>query len=403
MQEDGPGITVVPVWLPRSEAEIQAGIENGIVRETASFDAKLALPAAGRNKDLAQDICAMTVDGGALLYGIGGEDPTRPDRREPFELAGAAERIDQVAQTGIAEPPVIDIHDIPSEEHPGNGYLCVTVPASPRAPHMLTIAGDNRYWGRGATGNRLLTEGEVARLYERRDRWDRDRDQLLDEVIASMPFSFEVSEVGVVVTAVRPVMPGRELLRIAAGSEPVDQFLGRELPGAGQRADVYPDQGSAGLGQVFSVSRMGAQLWVCSRDRDLSFPYQARAELAADGSLTYWHSPVLTDARNQLWVMERSVTRAVYHGVAAAQWLYARAGFYGSVDVAVAVIGIESASGGSRHLAIERPAYGEHDYRRHERVTSEELRSHPRDLARRLLSPFYEVISVRGYDPFADR
>ena len=133
------------MWLPKTEAEIQSGIDNGIARESTAFDAKESLPRPGRNKDLAKDICAMTVDGGVLLYGLGGEDPTRPNCRTPFDLAGAAERIDQLVQTGIAEPPLIEIHDIPSQDQPGLGYLCVVIPASPRAPHMLTIDGDNRY------------------------------------------------------------------------------------------------------------------------------------------------------------------------------------------------------------------------------------------------------------------
>ena len=165
------------MWRPQTEAEIQAGIDNGIVHETSTFDAKLRLPARGRNTDLAKDICAMTVDGGVLLYGLGGDDPIRPDRREPFDLTGAAERIDQVAQAGIAEPRVIEIHDIASDEQPGTGYLSVVIPGAPRAPHMLTINGDNRYWGRDATGNRILSEGEVARLYARRERWEEARDR----------------------------------------------------------------------------------------------------------------------------------------------------------------------------------------------------------------------------------
>lgn len=136
----------------------------------------------------------MTVDGGVLFSGLGGDDPTRPDRREPFDLTGAAERIDQVAQTGIAEPPVIEIHDIASDEQPGTGYLSVVIPAAPRAPHMLTINGDNRYWGRGATGNRILSEGEVARLYARREQWEEDRDQLLAQAVASVPpFTFNLA------------------------------------------------------------------------------------------------------------------------------------------------------------------------------------------------------------------
>jgi hypothetical protein len=401
--------TVIPMWQPRSEAEIQGAIDNGIVRETALFDAKHALPRPGRNKDLAKDICAMTVDGGSLLYGIGGDDRTRPDRREPFDLAGAAERIDQVAQTAIAEPPVIEIHDISSDEEPGRGYLCVVVPASPRAPHMLTIDGDNRYWGRGATGNRILSEGEVARLYERRERWETDRDQLLARTIESTPFTFDVAAVGVMVTIMRPVIPTRELLRIAAGDERVDQFLQRELLQVGRRRDPYPDQGSSGLGDAFHVSQAGADLWVCSSsgDENLAFDYQARVEAAANGSLTYWHSPVLrASGRHErgLFLLERSVTRALYQPLAAAAWLYERAGFYGPVDVGVAVLGIETAGGASRaNILASAPAYGAPDYRRHERITFEELRSDLDAVVRRLLGPLYEAISVHDYDPLSDR
>jgi hypothetical protein len=391
------------VWRPRSEAEIQAAIDNGITRETASFDAKAALPRAGRNKDLAKDICAMTVDGGVLLYGLAGDDPTRPDQRQPFDLANTAERIDQVAQTAIAEPPVIEIHDIPSEDQPGKGYLCVVVPASPRAPHMLTIDGDNRYWGRGPTGNRLLSEGEVARLYERRERWERDRDQLLDEVVRSMPFGFEVEDNGLIVTAVRPVLPGRELLRIAAGDRVVDDFVQTELTPVAQRADIYPQQGTAGLGDALRVWRAGAQQWVFEFERDLSSRYQARGELTADGSLNYWHSPIFWgDEGGRQVIMERSVTRAVYQPLATASWLYERAGFQGGTDVAVALLGIENAVGGTLFREFHPPTYGAPDYRAHARVTSEELRSDLGGLVRRLLDPLFEVISVRGYDPLAD-
>lgn len=172
------------MWVPRTEDEIKAAMANGVVRESATFDAKAALPAKGKNKDLARDICAMTIDGGALLYGIGGADPTRPDELSPFELGGASERVDQVAQSAIAEPPTIEIHDIVSADQAGAGYLLVAIPASPRTPHMVTLDRDNRYYGRGATGNRILTEGEVARLYARRDRWEIGRDELLDGVIA---------------------------------------------------------------------------------------------------------------------------------------------------------------------------------------------------------------------------
>jgi hypothetical protein len=88
----------------------------------------------------------MTVDGGVLLYGVGGKDRTRPDVREPFDRAGAAERIDQVSQTGIQEPPVIDIRDIDSEERPGKGYLAVVVGVTTSAARGSTATW--RSWRR---------------------------------------------------------------------------------------------------------------------------------------------------------------------------------------------------------------------------------------------------------------
>lgn len=89
------------MWVPSTEAEIAAAISVNELRETATFYSKAPLPPPGRNKDDAKEICAMTVDGGVLLYGVGGEDPTRPNLLVPLDLAGAAGHIDQVAQTAI--------------------------------------------------------------------------------------------------------------------------------------------------------------------------------------------------------------------------------------------------------------------------------------------------------------
>lgn len=393
------------MWRPRTESEIQAGIDNGVTRETSSFDAKRQLPPTGRNKDLAKDICAMTVNGGVLLYGLDGDDPTRPDRREPFDLAGSAERIDQVAQTGIAEPPVIEIYDIPSIDHPGLGYLCVVIPASPRAPHMLTIDGDNRYWGRGETGNRIMTEGEVARLYERREQWTVDRELLLVRTIERMPFTFDLPATGVGVTVVKPVFPGRELLRIAAGGDPVDDFLRRALPNAADAGDLYPDQGASNLAAATRVSQPQADLWVCSETDDPGFAYQARLELEANGSLTYWNSPAIhSDNDGPRLLMERSLTRAVHQALAVTSWLHDRAGFHGAVDIGVAVIGIEGVTGSTQRGAFigRAPIYRAAEYRRHDRVTSQEMSSSLSEIVLRLLAPLYEVVSLDGYDPLND-
>ena len=149
------------MWLPESAEEIERLAREGSLEETHSFEAKELL---GRNRDLAVDVCAMTPDGGTLLYGIGEDDDSRPTRPVPFELEGQRERLDQVVATSIVEPPTIVVTERSSADDPSRGYLVVNVPQSARAPHQVVVGGDLRYYGRDATGNRRLTEPEVAAL-----------------------------------------------------------------------------------------------------------------------------------------------------------------------------------------------------------------------------------------------
>lgn len=175
------------MWVPDSAAQLEAAAREGTIVEVLSLDAKAALPSKGKNVDIAIDVSAMTVDGGVLLYGVAEDDHGRPKIPKPIELAGARERVDQVCQTLIAEPPFIEIVELPCEEDPARGYLVVAVPQSGRAPHQVTARGERRYYGRGDTGNRVLTEGEVARLYRRRDEWEVDQRKLLEDCIAQGP------------------------------------------------------------------------------------------------------------------------------------------------------------------------------------------------------------------------
>ena len=53
--------------------------------------------------------------------------------------------------------------------------------------------------------------------------------------------------------------------------------------------------------------------------------------------------------------------------------------------------------------AFHPPTYGAPDYRAHARVTAEELEGRADQLTHRLLSPLFEVIAERGYDPLNDQ
>jgi len=83
--------------------------------ETARVDAKSQLPAKGKSIDLAVDVAAMTSDGSTLLYGVGEDEDHRLTVPQPFRLAGARERVDQIVRTSISEPPNIYVREIPTD------------------------------------------------------------------------------------------------------------------------------------------------------------------------------------------------------------------------------------------------------------------------------------------------
>jgi hypothetical protein len=402
--EEAPSVRGAALWLPESEEEIESALFNGLVREGPNFDAKEALPPVGRNKDLARDLCAMTVDGGVLLYGVGGDDPTRPDELRPLPLHGSAERIDQVAQNTIAEPPTIEIRDVPSIKNPGTGYLVVAVPSSPRAPHMVTLEGENRFYGRGATGNRILTEGEIARLYERRTQWEVDREALLGEAMAAMPFESNEIEAAPITLFARPVTGSDDLLERAAAGGPIDELV-RGLPQHAREKDVFPDQGNISLGSTHDMKRRGADVWVLGAARDPSSKYQAQLELRMNGTSRFWAVPqARTSNSGALYLLERSVTRHVLQFVEVACHLFVQAGYVGSVDLGIGLTGIQTARGASLFDAFgEGPVYGASDYRRTRRVTMADLKKDATAVISSLLGPLFDVISAPNFDLFEGR
>jgi hypothetical protein len=125
------------MWIPETAAEVEDAAARGELEETHTFDAKSSLPAPKKNHDLAVDVDAMTVDGGSLLYGLAEDENGRLTVLAPVELAGAPERIAQIVETSISEPPFVRIQTLPLEDDPSKGYVLVIVPQSRRAPHQV--------------------------------------------------------------------------------------------------------------------------------------------------------------------------------------------------------------------------------------------------------------------------
>jgi schlafen family protein len=405
------------VWVSRSEGDILAAIQAGNLIENAAFDAKAALPDKGRSKDLAKDVAAMANNGGVLLYGVGEDENHSPTVLKPFKLAGARERVDQIVWSSISEPPVIEIYPIPTENDPSIGYLVVVVPPSSRAPHMVTAGGDNRYYGRGATGNVQLPEREVARLYDRRQqqsettrstRLEIDPKVKLDEAVASAPVEPHEGYAFLHLVA-RPVVPDEELLEKARGDKRSPQFL-RGLFSTAVSAEVYSIPYSPDL---LEANNFEARVdgWVASQGlkdklrRGVVDPgHVLEFEVGVDGSGHLFCGRAAEEYNGRLLIFENIVAGVTARFLAVMGGLYAAGGYVGPVDVGLAVTGLRGGISyvlSQRFGASPRP-FDKDQYRRTNRYPAPMLRNDPRGAARKLVMPLVQAITRESYDPFSE-
>ena len=150
------------MWAPRTWEAVEA--LKGFASETPSLDFKREL---GTPEDIAVDIATMTVNGGVLLYGVD-EDKTTVTATAimPVPLAGAEERLRNVAGSHISPVPDFEVYAIADPSDATRGVLAVVIPASGLAPHQA----NGRYPCRRGTVRGYLEEREVERLYaQRRD------------------------------------------------------------------------------------------------------------------------------------------------------------------------------------------------------------------------------------------
>jgi hypothetical protein len=395
------------VWIPESESEILAAIEARDLTETAAFDAKVALPAKGKSKDLAIDVAAMANDGGTLLYGVGEDEDGRPTIPQPFGLAGARERVDQIVRTSISEPTGIEVKEIQTDDDPSRGYLVIAVPPSPRAPHMVTVGKEYRYYGRSATGNVRLSEGDVARLYERRQRWEIDRDVMLDEAIDSAPIEPHEDYAFLHLIA-RPVVPDEDLLDKARGDQNEVQFL-NGLISTALSAEVFSTPFSPDLFGGYNYERR-ADGWAASRGLGAEWEERKNPsvvldfEIGLDGSGRLFCGRAAERHRDRLLIIDVLVAGLTARFLAIMGGLYAEGGYLGLVDVGLAVTGL---TGGlsyvmSRRIGISPTPYDKDRYRRTDRFSAPMLRNDPRSAARKLVLPLARAITRESYDPFSE-
>jgi hypothetical protein len=149
-------------WRPKTLEEVESAIKNGLVEENHFLDLKRELSSAqSATRDIAKDIAAFAIDGGLILIGV---DEGPPAALNPIALDGLAERVEQIGLMAVSEPVPVSTTLLRTASDPELGVLAVSVPASPRAPHMA----DGRYYARGDKTNFRLSDQEVFRFHQRR-------------------------------------------------------------------------------------------------------------------------------------------------------------------------------------------------------------------------------------------
>ena len=394
------------MWIPESREQLEQAVTDGALEEKHDFDAKRELPSS--NKELAKDIAAMTTDGGLLVYGVAEDEDGRPRILSPIELSGTAERIDQVAQHSLSGSARIEFVHLRIPDDEARGYLIVVVPASPEAPHQVTVGNDRRFYGRNETGNRRLSEEEIARLYERRRNQSANRDGLLKECIDRSPFGPPGDEHGFLQAFAQPVPPDDHLWAKAIEARGGEELLLRELRDAVASAATPIRWGGGSIDSAANWTRRGADVWsldTASIVRDDSNPTSAaRADLGMDGKSYLFYGGAADIRNSMLVVFETGIALNLAQFFGAVGALYNAGGLYGPVDVGMAVTGVSGAI--LSHTLGERrfpgSPYGEESASRTERSDTRDLHERPREIAHALLSRFFSATFGRDLDPLTE-
>lgn len=410
------------MWVPDSVEEIEQAIARGDSEETSSFDGKRDLPpsTAKGNRSIAEDVAAMSTAGGTILYGVGEDASERLSVRSPVVLAGAAERIAQIVQTSIAEIPHIEFRPYPLPADPAKGYLLVIVPPSPRAPHQVTVGDDRRFYGRGAKGNRRLTEQEVALLYTRRQQQEVNLAARLEEVIRTCPYEPQGPDDGSVYAFAQPVPHDQGLWDHAAARVGGREALQQRLVEAARRPTTKVGFDPSFRGPVH-WHRVGADAWRMSSQpedpphedfivylSDITFNIDGQSVLFAGNATRRIHESA-SDMNGRKYLFERTIAGNLAAFVAAIGALLAQANYYGPVDLGVAATNLEGAVSVGRQeltgglvMRSHVPTFNASTYTSTRRLSAASELFKAEETALTLLDRLFAATTGRDdYNPFA--
>ena len=396
------------MWIPSSTQDILNALQRGEIEETHLFEAKRE---PGQDTaEIAKDIASMANDGGVILYGIG-ETNNRLVQAVPLKLKGLAERIEQVAQTAISEPPQLTFRTYPLADEPETGFLLVIVPQSERAPHMVTKNNENRFYGRGDKTVHRLSEGEIARLYQRRIQWETDRSALLQKVIDRAPIARHYQHAHLYLF-VKPVAQDESLLATLErnGSSPIP-VVNQVLDEVPRRYSTFQTYWPCIQGTSQVRRRLHGYTWEISSSESDAEESKHRQFLSVEcdldglgildcGGLSAW--PETT--RPRMFFTDSALTMTLeFVGVMGE--ILQIAGYWGHVDIGVAVTDILGTMHHSEVLNVasfpRAPLMQENEYRFGGRFSMRDLLDNPVSVTRRLMERLAAAYMPRGVDLFS--
>ncbi len=393
------------MWIPKDEQDIITAAASGGLEESVTFDAKREIPA--KNLDTAKDVAALAnTAGGVLLYGVDEDTSGRPTVLTPITLAGQRERIEQIIRTSIDEVPNFSLSAIQTSNDPLTGYLILLVPPSERAPHMVIVKGEQRFYGRGETSNYVLSQAEVARLYERRRTVVSDLLPALEKVVQAVPPPGD--QFAHLHVLVRPVLGRDDILNKALAPQQDHRKLLHELVEQLLRSRVFKTNYVPDI-QHSSWTRKPegylCQLNYESRNDDLWDGNILRLQVNLDGSASLFCGRAAEQRGDKSkWFFSGVVAGNTVQLLSLLGRLYERSSYFGMVDIGVAVTGLNGCVPYETRARFHSlPRFEGPDYRKATRVSALILLSDPRQVAAELVMPLIEAISQGTDNPFQDQ
>lgn len=403
-----------PRWIPKTEADLKAAIDGGLLEETHYLDLKEAPSNKTDNKELARDLASFAVDGGTLIVGIKENKDTRTFELAPQPLNGLPEKVEQVARS-IPDPPLNVITEV-METAPGTGYLIVHIPASPAAPHMV----EGRYFGRGDKTKYRLSDAEVLRLHAQRNDAEADALALLQKEMDADPLR-SVGEQSHLFLVAQPTAGRRDMLLDLTGAPDWSTRLARFIERAHQNKELNetlrdwgfsPDLSDAHQGhrRAGGVARSSANLGdgreyaPSGRHGD---EHVIELQVFENGGLrlylTRFSDTIGTPDQPEQQLFPAAAVVLTRRLLEVLRLVAEDAGYFGNWSLAVGanrLRGRNSWRGPGSWMSFEaNPRYSEDTYQEATGATLAELTSAPGAVTRRLLGPLLRSLNTQAmYD-----